>query len=153
MAQVKALQVSGENLKGYAAAVREKTLSCLQTLTPADLDRDLPAPNGGTRKAGDWLGILMIDHFHHSGQACYISRVGPGSADSRWPASCTGEWGAQKIRLYVLGRVASGLIRDEWLGHTSEHVAHPVSRQQSAKNRRFSLASVRPLYIMEPLFR
>jgi len=73
MEQVKALQVTGDNLKGYAAAVREKTLSCLQSLTPADLDRELPGPGGSTRKVGDMLGILMIDHFHHSGQACYIS--------------------------------------------------------------------------------
>ena len=73
MEKVKTFQVTGDNLKGYAAAVREKTLACLQTLTPADLDRDLPLPDGGTRKAGDWLGILMIDHFHHSGQVCYVS--------------------------------------------------------------------------------
>jgi hypothetical protein len=73
MEQVKALQVTGDNLKGYAAAVRDKTLSCLQSLSPADLDREFPGPGGGTRKAGDMLGILMIDHFHHSGQVCYIS--------------------------------------------------------------------------------
>ena len=80
MEQVKALQVTGENLKGYGAAVREKTLSCLQSLTPADLDRELPGPGGNTRKVGDMLGILMIDHFHHSGQACYISGYLKGAA-------------------------------------------------------------------------
>lgn len=71
--QVRSLQTTAENLKGYAAAVREKTLACLKSLTPADLDRDMPLPDGSTRKAGDWLGILMLDHFHHSGQACYVS--------------------------------------------------------------------------------
>lgn len=72
MEQVMALKPTIANLKGYAAAVREKTLACLKSLKPADLDRDLPAPGGGTRKAGDFLGILMLDHFHHSGQVCYL---------------------------------------------------------------------------------
>jgi len=72
MDQVMALKPTVENLKGYSAAVREKTLAYLKTLSPADLDRDIPAPDGSTRKAGDFLGILMLDHFHHSGQVCYL---------------------------------------------------------------------------------
>jgi len=72
MEQVMALKPTIANLKGYGAAVREKTLGCLKSLKPADLDRDLPAPGGGTKKAGDFLGILMLDHFHHSGQVCYL---------------------------------------------------------------------------------
>src|SRR5215470_2676290 len=39
---------------------------------PADLERELPFPAGGTRKVGDFLGILMIDQFHHSGQIAYL---------------------------------------------------------------------------------
>jgi uncharacterized damage-inducible protein DinB len=70
--QVMALRPTINALQGYGAAVREKTLACLQSLTPADLDRELPAPGGGTRKAGDYLGTLMRDHFHHSGQVCYL---------------------------------------------------------------------------------
>jgi hypothetical protein len=69
---VKAFKPTIANLKGYAAAVREKTLASLKALKPADLDCELPAPGGGTRKAGDFLGILMLDHFHHSGQVCYL---------------------------------------------------------------------------------
>ena len=80
MEQVKALKPTVEALKGYAAAVREKTLSTLKSLSPADLERELPAPGGGTRKAGDFLGILMLDHFHHSGQVCYLR----GYLDSNW---------------------------------------------------------------------
>lgn len=72
MEQVAAFKASKEALLGYADAVREKTLAVLQALTPADLDRDLPAPGGTTRKAGDYLGILMLDHFHHSGQIAYL---------------------------------------------------------------------------------
>ena len=68
MEQVSAFRTSIENLKGYSAAVREKTLAVLPTLSPADLDREFP----DGRKAGDYLGILMLDHFHHSGQVCYI---------------------------------------------------------------------------------
>jgi uncharacterized damage-inducible protein DinB len=70
--QVRALKPTLANLKGYSVAVREKTLAVLPTLSPTDLDRELPAPGGGTRKAGEFLSILMLDHFHHSGQVCYI---------------------------------------------------------------------------------
>ena len=72
MEQVAAFKASKANLLGYADAVRAKTLAALKELTPEDLDKDLPAPDGGTRKAGDYLGILMIDHFHHSGQIAYL---------------------------------------------------------------------------------
>ena len=70
--QVMALQPTIAPLQGYAAAVREKTLTVLPTLTPADLERELPFPAGGTRKVGDFLGILLIDQFHHSGQIAYL---------------------------------------------------------------------------------
>ena len=81
MDQVVALKPTVENLKGYAGAVREKTLSTLKTLNPSDLDRELPLPDGTMRKVGDFLGILMIDHFHHSGQVCYLGGYVSGS---RW---------------------------------------------------------------------
>ena len=70
--QVMTLQPTMAALQGYAAAVREKTLTVLPTLTPADLERELPFPAGGTRKVGEFLGILMIDQFHHSGQIAYV---------------------------------------------------------------------------------
>ena len=70
--QVMALQPTIAALQGYAAAVREKTLTVLKTLTPADLERDYPHPAGGTRTGGDFLGILLIDQFHHSGQIAYV---------------------------------------------------------------------------------
>ena len=71
MQQVAAFKASKADLLAYADAVREKTLAVLKTITPDDLDRDLQVP-GGTRKVGDSLGILMIDHFHHSGQIAYL---------------------------------------------------------------------------------
>lgn len=70
--QVKALKPSLANLKGYAGAVREKTLTTLKSITAEDLDRELPGPGGAPRKAGEMLGILMVDHFHHSGQVTYL---------------------------------------------------------------------------------
>ncbi len=70
--QVMALQPTIAALQGYATAVREKTLAILPPLTPADLEREVPAPGGGTRKVGEYLGVLMVDHFHHSGQICYL---------------------------------------------------------------------------------
>ncbi len=72
MEQVAAFQPTMEALKGYMAAVRENTLETLKGLSPEDLERELPAPDGGTRKGGDFLGILMLDNFHHSGQVCYL---------------------------------------------------------------------------------
>lgn len=70
---VAAFQCSVANLQGYAEAVREKTLACLNALTPADLDRDLAPPGGGDpRKVGAWLAVILLDHLHHSGQVCYI---------------------------------------------------------------------------------
>ena len=54
------------------AIVREKTLACLQSITPAELERELEAPGGATRTAGASLGVLLLDHFHHSGQVCYL---------------------------------------------------------------------------------
>jgi uncharacterized damage-inducible protein DinB len=70
--QVMELKPTVDALKGYMAAVREKTLDILKSLSADDLERELPAPGGGTRKAGDFLGILMVDNFHHSGQVCYV---------------------------------------------------------------------------------
>lgn len=71
MQQVAAFKASKADLLAYADAVREKTLAVLKDITPEDLDRDLQVP-GGTRKVGDSLGILMLDHFHHSGQIAYL---------------------------------------------------------------------------------
>jgi len=71
--QVAAFKPTVANLQGYAEAVREKTLACLNALTPADLDRDLAPPGGGdSRKVGAWLSVILLDHLHHSGQVCYI---------------------------------------------------------------------------------
>lgn len=70
--QVAAFKPSKATLLGYLDAVREKSLAILKSLSAADLDRELPAPGGGTRKVGDFLGIIMIDNFHHSGQIAYL---------------------------------------------------------------------------------
>ena len=70
--KVGAFRPTLENLQGYGAAVREKTLACLQSITPEELERELEAPGGAARTAGVALGILMLDHFHHSGQVCYL---------------------------------------------------------------------------------
>ncbi len=70
--QVAAFRPTVDNLKGYGAAVREKTLSTLQSLPAEALDKDFPGPGGNSRKGGEMLGILMLDHFHHSGQVCYL---------------------------------------------------------------------------------
>lgn len=70
--QVGAFRATLDNLQGYGAAVREKTLACLQSIKPEELERELEAPGGATRTAGVSLGVLLLDHFHHSGQVCYL---------------------------------------------------------------------------------
>jgi hypothetical protein len=70
--QVMALRPTIATLQGYAAAVRENTLAVLKTLPAADLERELPSPAGGTQTVGGFLGILLIDQFHHSGQIAYL---------------------------------------------------------------------------------
>ncbi len=81
--QVMAFRGTVANLQGYAAAVREKTLAALQSFTPDDLEREVPA-FGGTRTVGELLGVFLIDHLHHSGQVCYLrGSLTPGW--SLWP--------------------------------------------------------------------
>ncbi|MFQ5693403.1 MAG: DinB family protein [Nitrospinota bacterium] len=70
--RVKALKPAIDALKGYAAAVREKTLAYLKRLKPADLDADVPTVLGDTRKLGDYLGGFLVDYLHHSGQVFYV---------------------------------------------------------------------------------
>ena len=50
--QVGAFRATLDNLQGYGAAVREKTLACLQAITPDDLERELEAPGGATPHGG-----------------------------------------------------------------------------------------------------
>ena len=50
--QVMALQPTIAALQGYAAAVREKTLTVLPTLTPADLERNSPSRPVAPEKSG-----------------------------------------------------------------------------------------------------
>ena len=72
MEQVAAFKPTLANLQGYRAAVRQQTLSTLQNLTPEDLERDIEGPAGGPYKVGNFLGALLYDQFHHSGQVCYL---------------------------------------------------------------------------------
>ena len=70
--QVMALKPTMEGLRGYAAAVREKTFAYLKGLRPADLDAEVPTILGDTKRLGDYLGGFLADHLHHSGQVCYL---------------------------------------------------------------------------------
>src|SRR5262249_24002527 len=70
--QVATFKPALADLQGYAEAVRQKSLAVLKGLSPADLEREVPVPGGGTRKVGDYLGILMTDPRHHSGQIAYL---------------------------------------------------------------------------------
>jgi hypothetical protein len=72
--KVRSLKFTKDILGAYAKAVREKTLSALGSLSPADLDKEIPdvIPEK-TIRVGEFLArSLMLDHFHHSGQICYL---------------------------------------------------------------------------------
>ncbi len=68
------MKFTRENLTGYAKAVRGKTSAALQSLSPSDLDKEIPdLIPGQTIRVGELIGrAIMIDNFHHSGQVCYL---------------------------------------------------------------------------------
>ena len=71
--QVRQLKFVKENLVGYAAAVRARTLSILQTLSPDDLEKEIPdILGGGAIKTGAYLGRMSVDNLQHGGQICYL---------------------------------------------------------------------------------
>ena len=72
--KVKSMQFNKDNLVSYAVAVREKTNKVLSSLSPADLDKEVPdfVPDQ-TISIGELIGrAIMLDNFHHSGQVCYL---------------------------------------------------------------------------------
>lgn len=71
MDQVFGFKASGELIRGYAQAVRTRTLSTLDKLTPADVDREIDTPFG-RQKVGQFLGGWLVDLLQHSGQVCYV---------------------------------------------------------------------------------
>jgi hypothetical protein len=71
---VRSMNFTRENLVGYAKAVREKTKTALQSLSPEDLDKEIPdLVPGQTIRAGELLGrAILLDNFQHSGQVAYL---------------------------------------------------------------------------------
>lgn len=72
MEQVTTFKPALAHLQGYRVAVRQQTLRTLENLTPEDLERDIEGPTGRSYKIGHFLGALLYDQFHHSGQVCYL---------------------------------------------------------------------------------
>lgn len=72
--EVKSMRFSRENLTGYAKAVRERTIAALDSLSPADLDREIPDFLPDTKiRIGELIGRgILLDNFQHSGQVCYL---------------------------------------------------------------------------------
>ncbi len=70
--QVASFRPTLEALLGYQQAVRERTLSCLETLTDDDLEADITIVDRGTGKAKDYLTGLIMDHTQHTGQVAYL---------------------------------------------------------------------------------
>lgn len=70
--QVLAFRPRLEALVGYSAAVREQTITCLDTMTEDDLHRDITIPGRGSAAARDYLTGLTMDHTQHTGQVAYL---------------------------------------------------------------------------------
>lgn len=70
--QVSSFRPKLEALSGYRKAVRERTLSCLETLTDDELEADITIIDRGTGKAKDYLTGFTMDHTHHTGQVAYL---------------------------------------------------------------------------------
>lgn len=61
-----------QTLTGYAAAVRASTKEFLNVASEADLSREVPSALTGQMKVSSFLARLIVDHFQHSGQICYL---------------------------------------------------------------------------------
>jgi hypothetical protein len=72
--KVHSLKFNKDNLKAYAETVRGKTNSVLASLSPDDMDTEIPdLIPGQTIKKGMFLArALMVDNFQHSGQIAYL---------------------------------------------------------------------------------
>nr|BAW32328.1 chorismate synthase [uncultured Candidatus Entotheonella sp.] len=70
--QVAAFRPSLSALLGYRKAVRERTLSCFDTLTDDELESQITIAGRGTGKAADYLTGLTMDHTQHTGQVAYL---------------------------------------------------------------------------------
>lgn len=69
-----AMKFTKEGLAGYAKAVREKTKGALKTLSPEDMNKEVPdfLPDQ-TITVGAILGrAILLDNFQHSGQIAYL---------------------------------------------------------------------------------
>ncbi len=70
--QVSAFRPNLNALSGYRKAVRERTLSCLTTLTDDDLEGEITIAGRGSGKAIGYLTGLTMDHTQHTGQVAYL---------------------------------------------------------------------------------
>jgi len=62
-----------EILKGYWSAVRNNTKAYLNSLKPADLERQIPAMTGdGTSSVGEYLSLILDEVLVHGGQIAYL---------------------------------------------------------------------------------
>ncbi len=81
--QVAAFTSTKETLQDYATVVREKTLAVLQSLTPADLAREIRNTRGGKRAVEKYLmRSLITGYLHYTGQIAYLR----GYFKGRWDA-------------------------------------------------------------------
>ena len=66
-----------EDLRGYAKAVREKTLTFLKAVPPEKLD-EVPRPDRSPDPIGATLGHMSTEIALHVGQICYLRGVQRG---------------------------------------------------------------------------
>ncbi|MEW6142681.1 MAG: DinB family protein [Chloroflexota bacterium] len=61
-----------ESLLRYHKAVRERTLSLIQSMTPADFDRVIEHPRLGKTTTGELFARIVVEISQHTGQINYL---------------------------------------------------------------------------------
>ena len=70
--QIAAFTATKELLKAYATVARQKSLAIFQSLTPADLEREVTSVKGKKMMTERYLKSLIFDYIHHAGQIAYL---------------------------------------------------------------------------------
>lgn len=68
-----------ENLKAYSKAAEDKASSYIESLSAADMDKQVPAMDGeGTTVQATWLGVVVNEALVHGGQIAYLRGMHKG---------------------------------------------------------------------------
>ena len=68
-----------DDLKSYSKAAADKASSYIESLSAADMDKQVPAMDGnGTTALATWLGVVVNEALVHGGQIAYLRGLQKG---------------------------------------------------------------------------